>query len=85
MKVCRDFEVGKTAYSYKCKICGLNEDLYYHMDEERPKSYQCPMCKTKNSMYRVYGNNKIIIPFQWGTTDNEIKFDKRPSRRKQYF
>lgn len=27
----------------------------------------------------------IIVPFQFATTENKIRFDKRPSRKKQYF
>ncbi len=85
MKICREFEVGKTAYTYRCEACGIEEDLYYHMNEGRPEEYNCPVCKVENSMYRVFDNKQIHIPYQWGTTDNDIKFNKSPSRRKHFF
>jgi len=79
----RDISSGIT-YDYQCSECGYTEDLYFHMNDERPKQYKCPECGNK-TMTRIFGNKKIVIPFQWGDTDNDIKFDKSPSRRKHYF
>ena len=69
-------------YNYYCRKCGYNEDLYYHMIENRPKEYNCPQCKTKNSMIRQFADKVITIPFQW-TTDDSPKFETRPSGKRK--
>lgn len=79
----RDMSAGAT-YEYACTECEYTEDLYFHMNEDRPSNYKCPECGNK-TMRRVFGNKKIIIPFEWGSTEYESKFDKRPSKRKQFF
>jgi putative FmdB family regulatory protein len=84
MKICRDFEVGKTIYEYECSKCGFNEDLYYHMDEERPDTYMCPKCE-EETMRRIFGNKQIHIPPEWSTTDNKFDFSKGPSGRKHFY
>jgi len=74
-----------TPYTYECEVCKESEDVYFSMKEDHPERYDCPFCNSLNSMKRVFGNNSTHIPMDWGSTDNEIKFDKSPSRKKHFW
>ncbi len=80
----RNFEAGQSVYTYKCEVCGISEDLYYYMEDERPKEYQCPNCGTENSMYRIFNNKNIIVPYFWNN-EQPFDFSKKPSKKKKYF
>lgn len=68
-------------YSYKCDECGHVEDFEFMMEEKKPKKLACPSCK-KMSMYRIFGDSSIHIPFQW--TQDSFEFDKRPRKNRKY-
>ncbi len=74
-----------TPYSYECKDCGYQEDLYYKMsDETRPLKYTCPKCNSEEGMFRIFGQ-PIHIPMDFGDGENKFDFSKSPSRRKHFF
>lgn len=81
----REYNPDKTPYPYRCSICGFEEDLYYHMDQEKPKKYRCHSCGSRASMHRVFGRSSVHIPLDWGSTENKIRFNKSPSGRKHFW
>ena len=69
-------------YQYRCEMCGHEEDFQFDPFEERPRREVCPQCG-EQAMYRVFGEAKVHIPFQW--TEDTFKFDKKPSKKRKYF
>lgn len=80
----RNFTLEKTPYTFVCEECGFVEDLYFKMEEDRPKEYRCIKCGN-NSMHRCFGDKSVHIPLDFGSTENKISFDKSPSRRKHFW
>lgn len=73
-----------TPYVYNCSDCDEDDELYFSMRDDRPDTYDCPFCGSKNSMKRVFNDKKVHIPFQWGEDKGKsINFDKRPSGKRK--
>lgn len=67
-------------YEYKCSECGEVVSKNMPMEEEHPQKVYCPVCKKKTAS-RVFSNVSTHIPYEFTSTDNRIKTEKKPSKR----
>ena len=74
-------------YNYVC-INGNCEGSRVHeqpMADTLPKRLKCPVCGKMSLRHAVEFTSAVVIPLDFGTTNNKIKFDKSPSRRKHFW
>ena len=71
-------------YPYECNNCDYAEYRKFSMKENRPEKLPCPKCK--GSLVKKFSTCAINIPSTFNNDPSgHVKFDKRPSRRKQYY
>ena len=71
-----------TKYTYMCSECGYEQDFEHDMEVGPPKVHECLKCG--GVMKRNYSSS-IIIPPHFNESENKIKYDKSPSRRKHFW
>lgn len=68
-------------YEYKHEKSGEVIEKEFSIHDEIPM-----IVKEGGKEYRrIFGNQSIHIPFQWGDIDKKADFSKSPSRRKHYW